>query len=110
MCILIYIQCKYHTYVYIKDSNDGTTTTMQYIQYVLYSLYGKASNDGTTTVYICIYLLHCTNASNDGTTTQYTILIWMLLLFKIAQYCGIQTSAVVPVGLVYNSTIYDVNV
>ena len=37
--------------------------------------------------YICISfaLLHCTKASNDGTPMQYTILIWMLLLFKVAQ-------------------------
>ena len=73
MCILIYIQCKYHTYVYIKDSNDGTTTTMQYIQYVLYTLYGKASNDGTTTVYICIYLLHYTAQTHPMMEQQRSI-------------------------------------
>ena len=52
MCICVY--------VYIKDSNDGTTT-MQYIQYMLYTLYSEASNDGTTTVYmyiICLITLH----------------------------------------------------
>ena len=47
--------------VFVEPASNDGTTTMQYIQYMLYTLYSEALNDGTTTVYmyiICLITLH----------------------------------------------------